>query len=80
MGNNEYDRLREIVQENINLKQELLKTLDEKEKLVLLCEKLLVEKEFIEKRYKNLRNSKLGRITIWIWERRGKKVYAKRKS
>jgi hypothetical protein len=78
MRNKGIDRLGEIIQENTVLKQELLKTIDEKESLVLLCEKILNEKEQIERRYKNLRNSKLGRITVWMWERRGKKKHAKR--
>lgn len=78
MKNKGYEGFRGIIEENSNLKQELLKTLDEKENLVLLCEKILSEKELIERRYKNLRNSKLGRITIWMWEKRGKKANAKR--
>ncbi|RXJ01852.1 hypothetical protein DS745_09335 [Anaerobacillus alkaliphilus] len=61
-----------IIEENSLLKNELLKTLDEKEKLVFLCEELLIEKQDIERKYRSLRNSKLGRLTIWYWERRRK--------
>lgn len=73
-----YTKLKEVIQENSYLKQELLCTLDEKEKLVILCQELFNEKQNIERRYKNLKNSKLGKITIWLWKRKGKKKNAKR--
>jgi hypothetical protein len=73
MKNTNLEDIRNLLQENNYLKQELIKTLDEKENLVLLCEKLLKEKEQINRRYTNLKSSKLGRITIWMWTRRRKK-------
>ncbi len=72
--------IKEIIAENTILKNELLTILKEKEKLVNLCEELLIEKETIEKKYQNLKNSKLGRITIWYWERRRSFNYGKRKA
>jgi hypothetical protein len=66
-----------ILKENSFLKHEMLKTLDEKEELLLLCKNLIEEKEAIERKYHNLRNSKLGRITIWFWGRRAKKKHAR---
>lgn len=77
MSNTTFNELKDLISENNYLKQELLNTLDEKEKLVLLCEELLLEKEKIEKRYTNLKNSKLGRVTTWMWERRKKARNAK---
>lgn len=65
-------RLEELSHESNLLKHELLTTLDEKEKLILITEQLLKEKEEIQRRYENLRNSKLGKLTIWIWKKRRK--------
>jgi hypothetical protein len=73
MKDNNMQDIRNLIQENNYLKQQLIKSLDEKENLVLLCEKLLKEKDQINRRYTNLKNSKLGRITIWMWTRRNKK-------
>lgn len=67
------NEIKELLNENNLLKQELIKALDEKEDLVMMCQKLLREKEQINKSYQNLRNSKLGRVTIWMWKRRAKK-------
>ncbi|MGM0777967.1 MAG: hypothetical protein ACQEXE_16530 [Bacillota bacterium] len=67
------NEIKELLNENSILKQELIKALDEKEDLVMMCQKLLREKEQINKSYQNLRNSKLGRVTIWMWKRRAKK-------
>ena len=33
---------------------------------------MVEDKEAIEKKYNNLRNSKLGRVTIWLWGRKKK--------
>jgi hypothetical protein len=77
MGNNE--EINKILSENLYLKNELLKTLDEKEELILICEKLLAEKDYIEKRYNNLKNSRLGKIVVWNWQRR-KKANGERQS
>ncbi|ARP44278.1 hypothetical protein CV632_12230 [Geobacillus thermodenitrificans] len=71
--------MKELLMENSFLRGELLKAIEEKEKLVSICEELLKEKKYIEERYRNLRQSKLGRITVWIWERRRKKKHVKKK-
>lgn len=73
MTNMKLNEIKELLNENNLLKQELIKALDEKEDLVMMCQKLLREKEQINKSYQNLRNSKLGRVTIWMWKRRAKK-------
>jgi hypothetical protein len=75
----DYQQMKELLMENSFLRGELLKAIEEKEKLVSICEELLKEKKYIEERYRNLRQSKLGRITVWIWERRRKKKHVKKK-
>ena len=73
MKNIDYERVKDVIQENAFLKQELMSTLDEKEKIILLSEEIINEKESIEKKYNNLKNSKLGSLTVWYWSRKKRK-------
>jgi len=70
--------IKKLVEENALLKQEYLKVLNEKEKLVLLCDELNTEREFIIERHSNLKSSKLGRLQVWFWKRRSGKRGNKR--
>ncbi|MFL0505305.1 hypothetical protein ACH0B5_06100 [Ureibacillus sp. 179-F W5.1 NHS] len=73
MNNFEYDRMKSLILENSELKQQLIKALEEKEQIIYMAEKALAEKKVITKRYENLKNSKLGKLTIWYWKKRGSK-------
>lgn len=68
----QFQTLEKLVKENQFLKNELLTALNEKEELINVCKTVMQDKEKIERRYKNLRASKLGRITVWYWERKRK--------
>ncbi len=75
MKSNELQTIKDYVKENTILREQLNRTLDEKEELVHLCKSIETERQYIEKRYENMKSSKLGRFIVWNWKRRSKKVW-----
>lgn len=60
----------ELTDKYNDLKIKYHKSLEAQEDLITLCQELIKEKEYIEARYNNLKKSKLGRLTVWLWKRR----------
>ncbi|MGQ9008302.1 hypothetical protein ACTXHP_08835 [Bacillus stercoris] len=60
----------ELTDKYNDLKIKYHRSLEVQEDLITLCQELIKEKEYIEARYNNLKESKLGRLTVWMWKRR----------
>lgn len=73
MESSDIQTIKEYIKENAILREQLNRTLDEKEQLIHLCREIESERKHIERRYENIKSSKLGRIIIWNWKRRSKK-------
>ncbi|WP_245196267.1 hypothetical protein, partial [Bacillus anthracis] len=67
-----YDYL-QLVEKYMNTVEDLQKVREENKELNKLSKKQEKELKVLDRRYKSLSNSKLGRLTLWYWSFKKKK-------